>query len=126
MEILLFSLNIMEILKNLDLCLIFLKVVIENKTISKDDEKILIKISKMKKLPYKLEFFINLIDRNTILISLVHIDDNILNLVNYSFNISIFLNYINRNIDENTRINNLSKIHNNNFEISKKDTYIYS
>lgn len=99
---------------------------IENKTISKDDEKILIKISKMKKLPYKLEFFINLIDRNTILISLVHIDDNILNLVNYSFNISIFLNYINRNIDENTRINNLSKIHNNNFEISKKDTYIYS
>lgn len=79
---------------------------IENKTISKDDEKILIKISKMeKKLPYKLEFFMNLIDRNTILISLVHIDDNILNLVNYSFNISIFLNYINRNIDENTRIN---------------------
>lgn len=80
-----------------------------------------------KKLPYKLEFFINLIDRNTILISLVHIDNNILNLVNYSFNISIFLNYINRNIDENTRINNLSKIHNNNnnFEISYKKRYIY-
>ena len=38
---------------------------LENKTISKDDEKILIKISKMekKKLPYKLEFFINLIDK---------------------------------------------------------------
>lgn len=102
---------------------------IENKTISKDDEKILIKISKMeKKLPYKLEFFINLIDRNTILISLVHIGDNILNLVNYSFNISIFLNYINRYIDENTRINNLSKIHNNNnnFEISyKKKIHIF-
>ena len=101
---------------------------IENKTISKDDEKILIKISKIEKLPYKLEFFINLIDRNTILILLVHIDDNILNLVNYSFNISIFLNYINRNIDENTRINNLSKIHNNNnnFEISdKKKIHIF-
>ena len=50
---------------------------------------------------------------------LIQVDDSILNLINYPFNLNILLNYITNNISEETRINNLTKIHDNSFYISE-------